>query len=123
MKIACGTDIIKIDRIKDAIEKYNEKFLNCVYTKDEIEYCSTNHKTKYQHFAARFAAKEATFKAMTKIFEDKNVDWQNIEILSSKNGRPKLNIKGKRFERIQSIDLSISHSDEFAVATVVILYE
>lgn len=122
MKIACGTDIIKIERIKNAIEKHKEKFLNTVFTEDEIEYCSMAKK-KYQHYAARFAAKEATFKAMTKIFEDKNVDWQNIEVLNFSNGRPKLNIKGKKFERIQSIDLSISHSDEFAIATVVILYE
>ena len=65
MKITCGTDIIEVKRIKDAINKKGDKFLNKIYTPFEIEYCNSKNSMKYQHFAARFAAKEAIFKAIS----------------------------------------------------------
>lgn len=124
MKISCGTDIVSIERIKKAIERHREKFLNTVYTDDEIKYCLEHDASKYQHFAARFAAKEAAFKAITKIIEDeKSVDWKNIEVLKKEDGRPNIYFKNIEAQRIKSIDISLSHSDEFAVATVVVLYE
>lgn len=63
MVLGIGIDIIEIDRIKETIEKYGERFLNKVYTKDELDYCLKKNN-KFQHLAARFAAKEAVFKAM-----------------------------------------------------------
>ena len=60
MKISCGTDIIEIERIKDSIEETNNKFLNRVYTKKEIEYCESKKAQRYQHYAARFAAKRSS---------------------------------------------------------------
>ena len=76
MKISCGVDIIEIERIKDSIEELGEKFLNRVYTQNEIRYCESKKKQKYQHYAARFAAKEATFKAVSKLIDDKySVCW------------------------------------------------
>ena len=71
MKITCGTDIIEIERVKESIENLGEKFLERVYTKKEIEYCESKKKQKYQHYAARFAAKEALFKAISWKLEDK----------------------------------------------------
>ena len=62
MSISCGTDIIEIERIRHSIEKLGEKFLNKVYTNNEIQYCENKRKQRYQHYAARFAAKEAIFK-------------------------------------------------------------
>ena len=62
MNITCGTDIIEIERIKESIENIGEKFLKRVFTDKEIEYCESKKVQKYQHYAARFAAKEATFK-------------------------------------------------------------
>ena len=124
MKISCGTDIVSIERIKKAIERHGDKFLNTVYTEDEIKYCLEHEASKYEHFAARFAAKEAAFKATTKIFDnEKNVDWKNIEVLKNEDGRPDIYFKNIESKRIESIDISLSHSDEFAVATVVILYK
>ena len=124
MKISCGTDIVSIERIKKAIERHGDKFLNTVYTEDEIKYCLEHEASKYEHFAARFAAKEAAFKATTKIFDnDKNVDWKNIEVLKNEDGRPDIYFKNIESKRIESIDISLSHSDEFAVATVVVLYK
>ena len=71
MKIACGTDIIEIDRIKQSIEDMGERFLERVYTEKEIEYCESKKGQKYQHYAARFAAKEAAFKAISEQLNDK----------------------------------------------------
>ena len=124
MKISCGTDIVSIERIKKDIERHGDKFLNTVYTEDEIKYCLEHEASKYEHFAARFAAKEAAFKATTKIFDnEKNVDWKNIEVLKNEDGRPDIYFKNIESKRIESIDISLSHSDEFAVATVVVLYK
>ena len=66
MEITCGTDIIEISRIKESIETQKEKFLNKIYTEKEIEYCESKKNQKYQHYAARFSAKEALFKAISK---------------------------------------------------------
>ena len=63
MKITCGTDIIEIKRIRESIETIGEKFLQRVFTENEINYCESKGQQKYQHYAARFAAKEAAFKA------------------------------------------------------------
>lgn len=120
MRIECGTDIIEISRIKDSIEEAGERFLNRVYTKVEIEYCESKKKQKYQHYAARFAAKEATFKAISSLLEDKySICWKDIEVVNDSQGKPKVNILGVDETRIESISISISHCKEYAVANVV----
>lgn len=118
MRICCGTDIIEINRIKEAIER-TSGFKNKIFTKKEIEYCESKKEQKYQHYAARFAAKEAAFKAITGIKEVKNVVWKDIEVSKLENGRPELKIVNYNFE---NIDISLSHCKEYAVANVVILY-
>ncbi len=124
MKVNCGIDIIEIDRIKESIEKTGENFLNKVFTKKEIEYCESKKKQKYQHYAARFAAKEAAFKALSWKLEDKySVSWKDFELTNDEQGRPKLNIIGINLEDIENIDVSISHCKNYAVANVTILSE
>jgi phosphopantetheine--protein transferase-like protein len=63
MVIGIGIDIIEIERIKKSIDTYGDSFLNKIYTKNELDYCLAKHN-KYQHLAARFAAKEAIYKAL-----------------------------------------------------------
>ena len=117
MQIKCGTDIIEIERIKNSIEKLGDKFINKIYTKNEIAYCETKGKQKYQHYAARFAAKEAAYKAISETLNDKyELDWKDYEIISNSNGKPFIKIKNKKFE---NIDLSLSHCKEYAIATVI----
>lgn len=65
MKIDCGIDIIEIDRIKESIDSFGETFINKIFTVKEKEYCESKNKMKYQHYAARFAAKEAVYKAIS----------------------------------------------------------
>lgn len=121
MSISCGTDIIEIERIRRSIEKLGEKFLNEVYTDKEIQYCESRKKQKYQHYAARFAAKEAIFKAISRNLKDKyEVGWKDIEVLNDEQSRPYVKIK----EEIKTnIDISISHCKEYAVATAVMITE
>lgn len=113
MKTFCGTDIVKVSRIKELIQ--DAKFLDKVYTKKEIEYCEVNNiDAKAEHYAGRFAAKEAIYKAIP---NSKNVikSWKSIEIISEDgiHIKPQVYIDGK-FKN--NIDLSISHEKEFAIA-------
>ena len=123
MKISCGTDIIEIERIKESIEDMGKPFLDRVFTEKEIAYCESKKAQKYQHYAARFAAKEATFKAISCLLNDKySVTWKDIEVLNDKQGRPNINLYGVRQqEKIENIDISISHCKSYAVAYVVVL--
>lgn len=124
MKITCGTDIIEIERIRDSIEDIGEKFLKRVFTDKEIEYCESKKGQKYQHYAGRFAAKEAIFKAISAELDDKySVCWKDFEIINDKQGRPQINITNINNEKIESIDISISHCKLYAIANVVVLYK
>lgn len=122
MRVKCGVDIIEISRIQDSIEKLGDTFLNKVYTKKEIEYCENKGKNKYQHYAGRFAVKEAVFKAISEGIEDKfSITWKDIETLNDDNGRPKVEILFLKKKKIENIDVSISHCKEYAVANVTVL--
>lgn len=124
MKITCGTDIIEIERIKQDIEKKGDKFTERIFTQNEIKYCESKSNQKYQHYAGRFAAKEATFKAISWKLENKyDLEWKDIEVINDKEGRPKLNIKNVDIKDIQNIDISISHCKQYAIAYVIILSE
>ena len=124
MKISCGTDIIEIERIKDSIEETNNKFLNRVYTKKEIEYCESKKAQRYQHYAARFAAKEAVFKAISVKLEDKySICWKDIEIMNDSQGRPSVTLQGNIQKNIEQIDISLSHCKEYAIANVVVAWK
>lgn len=124
MKITCGTDIIEIDRVKESIEELGEKFIKRVFTDKEIEYCESRKGQKYQHYAGRFAAKEAAFKAISKILDNKySVCWKDFEIIDDEQGRPYLNLYNVNTKNIESIDISISHCKLYATANVVILFK
>ena len=122
MRVKCGTDIIEIDRVKDSIEKLGNPFLERVFTKKEIDYCESKNKQKYQHYSARFAAKEAAFKALSENIKDKfSVSWKDFEVVNDEQGRPKLNVYNVNLDNIEDIDISISHCKNYAVANVTVL--
>ena len=121
MKISCGTDIIEIYRIKDSIENHGDRFRNTMYTENEIKYCESHKSQKYQHYAARFAAKEAIFKAISKKLSS-NYDWKDFEIVNDDRGKPTVILKTK-IDEIESIDISLSHCREYATAVVVVLFK
>ena len=122
MQIRTGIDMIEIERIKKSIEETDGKFCDRVYTEKEIEYCESKNIQRYQHYAARFAAKEAVFKAVSLLLDNKyDIGWKDIEILNDTNGRPFVNILNSNI-KINNIDISISHCKDYAIANVVICY-
>ena len=121
MKISVGTDIVEIERIKKAIERKEEKFLESIYTNSEIEYCEAKKSQKYQSYAARFAAKEAIYKALSK-YIDFEYSFKDFEIVNSKNGKPEVSLNFE-LKNLKSIDISLSHCKEYAVAYVTAMLE
>lgn len=129
MKIKTGIDIIEVNRIQEAIEKHGELFLNKVFAKSEIEHCQDTGKMKYQHYAARFAAKEAVFKAISDLIDYSKEDiWKNIIIENGKSGKPFVKFSGtldslnvETRGRVISMDLSLSHIKEYAIANFTML--
>jgi len=108
-----GIDIIEVKRIKNSVEK-NPRFLQRIFTSQEITYCQ-GKKNKYQHLAARFASKEAFFKAL-----GKRIKWTDIELVNFPSGKPQLNIKAKERFSFKQVQVSISHLADYAAAVVIL---
>jgi holo-[acyl-carrier protein] synthase len=112
-----GTDIIEIARIKKAVNRRGEDFLHRVYTDSELRLC----RKKPSSLAARFAGKEAVIKALG--IPSKGISWQEIEILSDRSGKPLVRLYGRAQNQATSLGLnelaiSLSHSREYAIASV-----
>ena len=112
--LGTGIDIIEVSRIERAIERWGNSFLNHVFCKEEIEYAK-KHKFPSQHFAARFAAKEAILKAFG---DNPHVSWKDMKILNDQHGRPICVYADKKFKK--KILISISHTKRYAVANAII---
>lgn len=124
MIFGTGVDIVEISRVRDAIEKWGESFLTKIFTEREIRY-SNSRRFSHQHFAARFAAKEAVIKA----FGEPNkhpINWTDIEVLNDKEGKPVIEfhngaLKLKNRKKIKEVIISLSHSKEHAIANAILL--
>lgn len=113
-----GLDMVEIARIEGAIARWGMRFLHRVYTEAEIRYC----RNRVPELAVRFAAKEAAMKALgTGI---RGVGWREIEILTNQEGSPSVHLYGRARSRSEELGLSdlavsLSHSREYAIASVV----
>lgn len=124
MNIKCGTDIIEVDRIKKALENKTYSFKNRVFTENEIEYCENRKIKKYESYAARFAAKEAVYKAVSSALEDKyEISYKQIEIINNEKGKPNVVLPDFIQNRIEDIDISLSHIQSFAIANAIIIFK
>jgi holo-[acyl-carrier protein] synthase len=115
---AVGVDIVEIERVEKALARFGERFLSRVYTPLEAAFC----RGRVSELAARFAAKEAVMKALGT--GARGVAWREIEVLPNHRGKPLVYLHGRakqRAERInlEELDISMSHSREYAVAFVV----
>ncbi len=116
-----GIDLVKIERMKDVVDKWGKKFLERVFTENEIAYCYEK-KNPCLSLAVRFAAKEALIKAMG---SEIPVSLTDIEVINSPDGKPIIKVNGKleRFfkrKKIKQIALSLSHEKDYGVACVVL---
>jgi holo-[acyl-carrier protein] synthase len=121
-----GTDIVECLRIAQMIERHGELFLTRVYTQNEIEYCSSR-KAATQHYAGRWAAKEAILKAMGTGWA-RGIRWRDIEIRNEPGGKPLVALGGGAREAcekagIAEILISISHCRSHATAYALALLE
>ncbi len=117
--IGIGTDIIETLRIAQMIERHGELFLGRVYTPFEIEYCSAR-KAATQHYAGRWAAKEAVLKALGTGWS-RGIRWRDIEVRNELGGKPHIVLDGGALEAsrrlgIDEILISISHCRSHATA-------
>jgi holo-[acyl-carrier protein] synthase len=115
-----GVDIIEIGRIRQSIESIGDHFVQKVFTPAEIAYCNTKAH-RFQHYAARFAAKEALSKALSLGWAGE-FRWKNVEITNAPSGQPHITLHGALREHLAgaTIMLSMSHSESHVVAMVMI---
>jgi holo-[acyl-carrier protein] synthase len=117
--VGLGTDIVECVRIRKMIEDHGEMFLRRVYTDREIRYCQSRRQSA-EHFAGRWAAKEAVLKALGTGWR-RGISWRDIEIRNDPSGQPKVAVRGEAKEiakrmRLQNILITISHCRQFATA-------
>lgn len=122
MIVGLGTDIVETVRIGEMIERHGELFLQRVYTEEEIKYCQ-RHKEALQHYAGRWAAKEAVMKTLGTGFT-KGVGWKDIQVCNHKSGRPLIELSGGAARvagklRIDEVLVTISHCRAYATATAI----
>jgi holo-[acyl-carrier protein] synthase len=108
-----GVDIIEVDRIKTLAEK-NPRFLQRVFTSKEIEYCE-GKKNKYLHFSARFAVKEAFFKAL-----GRKIKWTHVWTTNLPSGKPLLGLTAEENFPFDKSHVSLSHLTHYAMAIVIL---
>ncbi len=115
-----GVDIIEIDRIEKSIAQLGDSFLHKVFTSGEIAYCSAK-TTAAQHYAARFAAKEALSKALSTGWAGE-FRWKDVEVTNEMSGQPRIELHGSLKHSLErcSVLVSLSHSASHVVAMVVI---
>ncbi len=118
-----GVDVIQNDRLRDSVQRFGDRFLNRIYTEGEIAYCKKCVNSEI-HYAARFAAKEAAFKALGTGWAQ-GVKWKDIEVERLPSGKPELRLHGEALSKATAMGakrfyVSLTH-DQLVSCAVVIL--
>lgn len=121
--LGTGIDLAEVDRIRRAVERHGERFLQRIYTPGERAYVERK-RNRFARYAARFAAKEAAMKAIGTGWKH-GVRWQDFEVVNLPGGKPTLRFSGKAAEfaarlGVQSVALSLSHTEALAIAEVIL---
>lgn len=126
MKIAgTGVDLIEVERIRHALEKpvTGPRLRERIFTQQEVSYCESRGRGRYQSYAARFAAKEAVMKALGTGW-NRNVGWRDIEVTRKRGAPPQITLHGKAAiyatgQGVAAFHLSITHTAGLAMAHVI----
>ncbi len=123
MIVGTGIDLVEIGKLRAAMERRGDRLRNRIFTPDEIRYCD-RRPNPFQHYAARFAAKEALFKALGTGWSG-GVGWRDAEVRNRTSGKPDLLLSGKALEVARQLGaaryrVSLSHTDRYAVAQVIL---
>ncbi len=124
MIVGTGIDVCEIGRVRQAVERHGDRFLRRIFTAAELGYCQGKRHSAVESLAARFAAKEATAKALGTGIAS-GLRWQDIEVVRPPDGRPTLVLHGAAAERaaamgVTAMHLSLSHGQAIAIASVVL---
>ena len=123
MILGIGIDLEEVVRIGESIEKFGDRFLNRVFTDNEIAFCSGKANSK-ERFAARFAAKEAAFKALQASWEE-GLSWRDFELIAQASGAPRMVLHGTaaliaQQRGVSSLHVSFSHTKTHVSAVVIV---
>ncbi|MBZ5616030.1 MAG: holo-[acyl-carrier-protein] synthase [Acidobacteriia bacterium] len=123
MILGTGVDIAEVPRIRESIERFGDRFLRRIFTEGEIRYCEQK-ATRFESYAARFAAKEAGMKALSTGWS-RGVRWRDIEVVRPKGQRPTIQFHGEAAViaaklGTKNIALSLTHTSEQALAHVIL---
>ena len=123
-EIRVGTDLVQVSRIAESIAAFGEKFTRRLFTEREIAYATSSGPLQAARFAKRFAAKEATIKALD--LTQVGFDWKHIEVLRAASGHCTLSLSGEARDaaeraRVRELSLSLSGDGDYATAIVVAL--
>lgn len=123
MIVGTGIDLAEVDRIRRAIERHGHRFIDRIYTLNEIAYVESK-ANRFERYAARFAAKEAGMKAIGTGWK-RGVRWQDFEVANLPSGRPTLILHGVAADvaaklAVSNVALSITHTAEQAIALVIL---
>jgi len=121
MIVGIGIDIIEVNRIRKLIDNYMERAYQKIFTEIEKTYCEQYKDLKYEHYAVRFAVKEAFSKAIGIGFSD-SFKLNEIGIVNDEKGMPSIILTGQMLKLYgkYKIHLSIAHLKEYAIATVIL---
>jgi holo-[acyl-carrier protein] synthase len=117
-----GVDVVSVADVAQACDRFGDHYLRRVFTPAEVAYCTAEGRAPAPHLAARFAAKEATFKALRGSAEDP-LDWRSIEVLRRADGSCALRLHGEMSwladrRGVAHLDVSLSHDGAYAIAVV-----
>lgn len=123
MILGMGTDLAEVERIRQSIARYGDRFVNRIYTERERAYAARTANSA-ERFAARFAAKEAGMKAIGTGW-NRGVTWKDFEVVNEKSGRPTLQLAGVAHEiashlGVRRVSISLTHTSEMAFAVVIL---
>jgi holo-[acyl-carrier protein] synthase len=123
MILGTGVDIAEVARIRESIERFGDRFLRRIFTDGEIRYCEQK-ATRFESYAARFAAKEAGMKALGTGWS-RGVRWRDIEVVRPKGQRPTIQFHGEAAAiaarlGTKNIALSLTHTSDQALAHVIL---
>jgi holo-[acyl-carrier protein] synthase len=122
--VGTGVDLAEVPRIRAAIERFGERFINRIYTPREIAYVERRGASRFQRYAARFAAKEAGMKAVGTGWRH-GIGWQDFEVANLPSGKPTLLFHGVAASfaeklGVRTVSLSLTHTDETGMAIVIL---
>ena len=123
-RLRVGLDVVEVSRVRDSLQRFGQRYLDRLFTEDEVRYAIQGHGQSAERLAARFAAKEAAIKAFS--LSEVGVAWRDIEVCKQADGACRLALHGRAAEQatrlgVTEVALSLSHDGDYAAAVVTAL--